>query len=128
MRQVNFPVPTQKLPVWHGDWFGVVSLSVSRKRTYRLVIGRPGFLSLTPAPPPSSSMNSTPAASRVVLSGAPISAAKDWVRFAKKWDRRFSSLLPWRPSKSDTGSATVFVDELDAGLLEGAAQLLTGMI
>jgi hypothetical protein len=62
MRQVNFPVPTQKLTVWQGDWFGVASLSVSCNRTYRLVIGRPGFFSLTPAPPPFSSMNSTPAA------------------------------------------------------------------
>ena len=46
-------------------------------------------------------------------------ATRDWVRFAKSAPVLTASALA--ASEVDTGSATVLVDELDAGILQGTA-------
>jgi hypothetical protein len=53
---------------------------------------------------------------------------EDWVRFAKNVASRLSPLLLRCLAKAHAWSTTVLVDELDARLLEGAPQLLTGVI
>jgi hypothetical protein len=53
---------------------------------------------------------------------------KSSIGFVSQKRSRFSPLLLWRPSKAHAWSATILVNELDPRLLEGAAQLLTGMI
>jgi hypothetical protein len=45
--------------------------------------------------------------------------------FRKKVAGQFSSLLLWRLSKAHTWSATVLIDELDAGSLQRAPNLVS---
>jgi hypothetical protein len=92
------------------------SFLVSSMNNHRRCLPRffVGFRSRRPGLPPFSSMNTRQAAFGVVLSRAPISAATDWVRFAKCRGRSLSLLL-WRFSKAHPWSTTVLVDELDPG-------------
>jgi hypothetical protein len=59
---------------------------------------------------------------RLLADGSDLKSSKDWVRFAKH--RRFSPLLLGRLSKAHAWSATVRVDELDAGSLQGSSDCL----
>ena len=66
-------------------------------------------------------MNTRHAAFGVVLSRALISAAKDWVRFAKKMGPPVLIASALAAFEVGAGSATVLVDEIDAGILQGTA-------
>jgi hypothetical protein len=55
-----------------------------------------------------------------------VRCGEDWVRFAKNAAAGPSTLLPCRLSNPYAWSATVLVDELDAGFLEGSSYDIKG--
>src|SRR5664280_3555616 len=72
----------------------------------------------TPGPPPFSSMNSTPAASKARLMASSLAAVSD-VPFSATSTRPFLTLFVGVFAEGNARAAAVLIDEFDAGQLQG---------